>query len=334
MTDIEQLVRESLTRGADGAPHVAGLAENAKSAVRRQRRQRAAALGAALGVASLVTVVSLAGSGGQPTVPADTASPAPSTSEPPNEPDTERANALPAALIGTWEPTMIAGFEQLDAAPDKPLLTFHADGTWTGSDGCNFLSGTYSAATGGDFSATVGPQTLRGCLISVPISDVVGSATSVLVQENALSLYNSRMRELGRFGWRAGGQEAPNWPEVSIPADARILVPPTNGVGTVRLRVRSQAVKGKNYRRFDVLVMCVGGGSYTVTTSGDTPATRHSNPCNGVPLEGAVVTEQTMHEVVVSATKGRFQVAVVGESPGIAIDECSPPQSVTCRGRG
>lgn len=315
MTDIEQLVRESLTRGADDAPHVAALAANAKSAVRRQRCQRAAVLGAALGVASLVTAVSLTGSGGQPAVPASTASPAPSASEPPGEPDTERANALPAALIGTWEPTMIAGFEQLDAArPDEPLVTFRGDGTWSGSDGCNSWLGTYALSSTGEFSAEAGPHGYAGCR-NVPNFAAVGSAVTVVVQDDTLSFYNARRRELGRYSRRPDGPVAPGWPQVSIPDDARILVPPTNGVGTVRLQVRSQPVEGKPYRHFDVLVKCVGGGRYSVTTGSDTTG----NPCDGDPFELAVVTEHKMHAVVVSATKGRFQVAVVAESPGIVV---------------
>lgn len=310
MTDIEQLVRESLTRGAHDAPHVAGLAENAKSAVRRQRRQRAAALGAALGVASLVTVVSLAGSGGQPAVPADTASPAPSTSEPPNEPDTERANALPAALIGTWEPTMIAGFEQLDAArPDEPLVTFRPDGTWTGSDGCNSFLGSYALSSTGDFSADVGGYNLVGCH-NVPNETVIGSAVTVVVQDDRLSFYDARMRELGRFSRRAGGPATPDWPGVHVPDDARLLTEPQDGVGSVRMTFAAQPVKGEPYRRFGVRVVCVGGGTFTVTINGAI-AKPASRPCDGFEAQMTVTTKRVVHDVVVSATRGRFQVAVI-----------------------
>ena len=58
----------------------------------------------------------------------------------------------------------MAGFKALKASrPDDPVLVFKPDGTWTGSDGCNDLQGTYSIGQRGAFSATSGPQHMIGC---------------------------------------------------------------------------------------------------------------------------------------------------------------------------
>jgi heat shock protein HslJ len=69
----------------------------------------------------------------------------------------------PAALLGTWRPTFIAGFDNLDARrPHPATVTFGDDGQWRGSDGCNVIGGEYEAGTH-TISAEAGEQTAIGC---------------------------------------------------------------------------------------------------------------------------------------------------------------------------
>ncbi|MCU1478771.1 MAG: hypothetical protein JWQ64_3464 [Subtercola sp.] len=48
-------------------------------------------------------------------------------------------------------------------SPDQPFLQFEHDGTWTGSDGCNNATGTWSMDTAGTLTTTSGPQTRIYC---------------------------------------------------------------------------------------------------------------------------------------------------------------------------
>lgn len=58
-------------------------------------------------------------------------------------------------------------------------VTFDADGTWTGSDGCNHLSGSFEIHDG-DLSATSGPQTLVGC-VGVSSNAILDVADQLLI---------------------------------------------------------------------------------------------------------------------------------------------------------
>lgn len=58
------------------------------------------------------------------------------------------------ALIGRWEP--------VTDHPTDPFLEFGADGSWSGSDGCNGLGGGWRL-DGDLLIATAGPQTAIGC---------------------------------------------------------------------------------------------------------------------------------------------------------------------------
>ncbi|MDF2444665.1 MAG: hypothetical protein JWR01_2868 [Subtercola sp.] len=65
--------------------------------------------------------------------------------------------ASTSTLPGTW---IVA---DTYASPDQPFLTFERDGTWTGSDGCNDSTGTWSMDTTGVLTTTSGPQTQIYC---------------------------------------------------------------------------------------------------------------------------------------------------------------------------
>ena len=106
-------------------------------------------LGALALTLAVVVVAVLAGcaTGAGPSGPSE--STAPSGSAP--------AAPTPEDLVGTWV---------VDATYDvriQPFLTIVADGTWTGSDGCNGVQGTWELGSGGTLRTTSGPHTLIFC---------------------------------------------------------------------------------------------------------------------------------------------------------------------------
>lgn len=78
-------------------------------------------------------------------------------------------------LVGTWTTS-----ETFSSAPEQPYLVLDADNAWRGSDGCNTVTGTWTLADDGTFSATSGPQTMIGCE-GAPLPMVISTAVSVAV---------------------------------------------------------------------------------------------------------------------------------------------------------
>jgi heat shock protein HslJ len=83
-----------------------------------------------------------------------------STATPGAQPPTDGAPAAPATaaqLVGTW--VVDATFD----APNQPYLTVRDDGSWTGSDGCNGVQGTWAVGADGTLTVEAGPSTLIAC---------------------------------------------------------------------------------------------------------------------------------------------------------------------------
>jgi heat shock protein HslJ len=93
----------------------------------------------------------------------------------------------------------MAGLTSLKAQrPDDPVLAFKADGTWTGSDGCNGLQGTYTIGQRGEFTAKVGPQRLVGC-DNVPHTAVLQGAKRITLDADTLKFFGDDGRELASY---------------------------------------------------------------------------------------------------------------------------------------
>ena len=73
------------------------------------------------------------------------------------------------ALQGTWVPA--------EQTSTDPHVEFSADGTWTGSDGCNGGSGRWAVSGTGEFLATSGPSTLMWCE-GAPVPSWVAQASA------------------------------------------------------------------------------------------------------------------------------------------------------------
>lgn len=100
--------------------------------------------------------------------------------------------ATPAALDGKWVPVAYA-------TSTDPHVLFEADGTWTGSDGCNGGSGRWLIGDNGDFLATSGPSTLIGCE-GAPVPFWVSQATTAGISADGwLLLFDASGTEIGRL---------------------------------------------------------------------------------------------------------------------------------------
>jgi heat shock protein HslJ len=194
-TDLEDDLRGTFERAAASVPQAADLTERATTGARRaQRRTWAVSGAAAVAVAAIaVTGFGLAGSRNQPTQPPVATGQTPAS-----------ASATPQVVsaqtvAGTWRPMQMVGTKSLKAArPDDPVLVFKADGTWTGSDGCNGLQGTYSIGQRGAFSATSGPQHLVGCE-NVPHTGVLHAAKRIALSGDTLQFFGADGRQLASY---------------------------------------------------------------------------------------------------------------------------------------
>lgn len=87
----------------------------------------------------------------------------------------------PGALVGTW--TVDETFD----SPEQPYVSFVQDNTWSASDGCNRVRGTWELDASGALVTTSGPQTKIGC-DGAALPTAVADSTSVTVDGDALTL--------------------------------------------------------------------------------------------------------------------------------------------------
>ena len=71
--------------------------------------------------------------------------------------DAASPSVHPGALVGTW--TVDETFD----GPEQPFVSFVQDNTWSASDGCNRVQGTWELGDDGSLTTTSGPQTLMAC---------------------------------------------------------------------------------------------------------------------------------------------------------------------------
>jgi len=117
-----------------------------------------------------------------PTLQARTAEPAPL-------PDSEAAPTL-EQLSGRWIPV-----GKQDA---NTFLDFAADGTYSGSDGCNSTGGRYALGRRGRLLATTGPTTAVGC-DGAPVNVWMSDAARFGLQSGELVLHNTEGHVVGRL---------------------------------------------------------------------------------------------------------------------------------------
>ena len=87
----------------------------------------------------------------------------------------------PGLLVGTW--TVEESFD----TPEQPYVAFVQDNSWSASDGCNRVQGTWDLEAENTLTTTMGPQTLMGC-DGVALPSAVSLATTVSVDGDSLTL--------------------------------------------------------------------------------------------------------------------------------------------------
>lgn len=100
--------------------------------------------------------------------------------------------ATNAALEGRWVPVAYA-------VSTDPHVVFEADGTWTGSDGCNGGQGRWAVGADGEFLATSGPSTLIACEGAPVPSWVAQASTAGISADGWLLLFDTAGTEVGRL---------------------------------------------------------------------------------------------------------------------------------------
>lgn len=117
-------------------------------------RRVALVLGTCLVAVGMLAACSGGGGGATPNPPStsDSATGTPTPGAPaPGTP------ATAGQLVGTW--VVDATFD----VPTRPFLTVVGDGTWTGSDGCNGVRGTWLLGGEGELTVEAGPSRLIHC---------------------------------------------------------------------------------------------------------------------------------------------------------------------------
>lgn len=96
-----------------------------------------------------------------------------------------RSAVEPATLVGTWV------IDETFDSPEQPYIDFVDDGTWSASDGCNRVQGTWELGDEGAITTTAGPSTLMACEgAQLPLA--VAQADYVQVTGDALTIYSSK----------------------------------------------------------------------------------------------------------------------------------------------
>jgi META domain len=97
-------------------------------------------------------------------------------------------------LVGRRVPAAGAG----SGAPTPPFVELAADGTYTGSDGCNRTRGPWSVGPGGALDAGPGPSTRMACPDMVPVPSWFTLAARARFDGAELVLLDADGAELGR----------------------------------------------------------------------------------------------------------------------------------------
>lgn len=105
------------------------------------------------------------------------------------------------------------GQEQMVTA-NRPTMTFTAEGTASGSAGCNTFSGRYETTGGDAITIDPGVMTRKMCLddhvmtLENRVTAGMPAVVRYAIEDNRLSLYDAAGKELFRFGNSTGAETA------------------------------------------------------------------------------------------------------------------------------
>lgn len=193
-TELEEDLRATFERAAASVPPVADLAGRATTGAQNAQRRTWLASGTAAAAVAVIAAIGFSLNGSSRSDPQPAASnPTPAVS------NASAPAATAQTVTGSWRPVRLSGFNALKAArPEDPIITFNADGTWIGSDGCNALSGTYAIGQRGEFTSKANGQRLVGCE-NVPHTAVLLATKRITSDQTNLSFFAGDGREVARY---------------------------------------------------------------------------------------------------------------------------------------
>ena len=195
-TELEEDLRSTLERAAASVPLAPELVFHASSGARRQQRRTWAASGVAVAAVVVLAAVGFSLRSNGPAVPPDPAASRSAQASP-----TTGTTSAPTmrVLSGSWRPVKLDGFVSLKAArPEDPILTFSPDGTWSGSDGCNGISGTFTLGQRGEFTSRSNGQRLVEC-DNVPNTAVLAAAKRISSDQATLWFFAADGRQVATY---------------------------------------------------------------------------------------------------------------------------------------
>jgi hypothetical protein len=195
-TELEEDLRSTFERAAASVPLAPELVFRASSGARRQQRRTWAASGLA---AAAVVVLAGVGFSLRSNGPAMTPDPAASQSAQASPTTGTTSAPTMRVLSGSWRPVKLDGFVSLKAdRPEDPILTFSPDGTWSGSDGCNGISGTFTLGQRGEFTSRSNGQRLVEC-DNVPNTAVLAAAKRISSDQTTLWFFAADGRQVATY---------------------------------------------------------------------------------------------------------------------------------------
>lgn len=193
-TELEADLRATFERAAASVPPSADLAGRAAVGAQQAQRRTWMVSGAAAAAVAVIAAVSFSLHGSSQSTPQ------PAAGNPASAVSTTQARGTTAqTVVGSWRPVRLNGFTTLKTGrPDDPIITFNADGTWTGSDGCNGLSGSYAIGQRGEFTSKSNGQRMVGC-DNVPHTAVLAATKRIASDQTSLTFYAGDGREVARY---------------------------------------------------------------------------------------------------------------------------------------
>jgi hypothetical protein len=112
----------------------------------------------------------------------------------------EQAPVTAKTILGRWEPIPPPGtlLRPGQTQPPPSFVTFAADGSWSGSDGCNAQGGRYRVGQSGALVVTAGPSTLIGC-VGFPVGAWMSQVRQAGHEGPGLTLLDGQGHELAQL---------------------------------------------------------------------------------------------------------------------------------------
>ena len=112
----------------------------------------------------------------------------------------EQSPVTAKTLLGRWEPIPHTMTFQTPGQQQPPpsFVTFAADGSWSGSDGCNAQGGRWRVGDAGALVVTAGPSTLIAC-VGFPVGSWMSQVRRAGREGRGLTLLDGKGHEIAQL---------------------------------------------------------------------------------------------------------------------------------------